>query len=83
MRAVADVTTMLSAQAHSLYDESLMPDIPSSFGFTGEQTDPSNALVYLRARHLKPRLGIFGSHDPFEGMESTPMSMNAYPMRFV
>lgn len=78
MRAVADNVSILSAQAYSPYGEPLMPAIPSGFGFTGEQTDPSNALVYLRARHLNPRLGIFGSLDPLEGNHKYPSSLNRY-----
>lgn len=77
-RTVADNLSVLSAQAYSPYGEPLMPAIPSGFGFTGEQTDPSNNLVYLRARHLDPRLGIFGSLDPFEGKQRRPGSLNRY-----
>ena len=47
------------------------------FGFTGEQTD-GNGLVYLRARHYAPSLGIFPSLDPFEGVMDRPMSLNGY-----
>ena len=47
------------------------------YGFTGEQTD-ENALVYLRARHYSPPLGIFTALDPFEGMAVRPMSLNGY-----
>jgi RHS repeat-associated protein len=45
----------------------MFTDLPTEFGFTGEQTDSTNDLVYLRARYMNPRLGIFGSLDPFEG----------------
>jgi len=34
--------------------------------------------VYLRARVMNPKLGIFGSLDPFEGDESEPLTMNGY-----
>ncbi len=36
-----------------------------NFKFTGEQTD-SNGLLYLRARHFNPTLGIFPNLDPLE-----------------
>lgn len=36
-------------------------------GFTGEQTD-STGLVYLRARHYNPALGVFMSKDPVLGV---------------
>ena len=38
-----------------------------TFGFTGEQTDPSG-LVYLRARYMNPQLGMFLSKDPVAGV---------------
>jgi len=69
---------MLSAQAYSPYGEPMFTDMPTEFGFTGEQTDPTNDLVYLRARYMNPRLGIFGSLDPFEGEMSAPLTMNGY-----
>jgi RHS repeat-associated protein len=37
------------------------------FGFTGEQVD-ANELVYLRARHYAPELGVFASLDPVENI---------------
>ncbi len=49
----------------------------TSFGCTGEQTD-ANGLIYLRARHYAPSLGIFPSLDPFEGDPGRPMSLNGY-----
>ena len=42
-----------------------------------EQTD-GNGLVYLRARHYAPSLGIFPSLDPFEGVWDDPMTLNRY-----
>jgi RHS repeat-associated protein len=52
--------------------------MPTEFGFTGEQTDATNDLVYLRARVMNPRLGIFGSLDPFEGQNNVVGSLNRY-----
>jgi len=49
----------------------------SGYGFTGEQIDP-NELVYLRARYYDPNVGVFASLDPFEGFDSSPMSLNGY-----
>jgi RHS repeat-associated protein len=37
----------------------------TSYGFTGEQSDP-NGLVYLRARYHSPSLGQFLNLDPLE-----------------
>lgn len=47
------------------------------FGFTGEYTDDNN-LIYLRARHYNPNLGMMLSLDPFEGTMDRPMSLNGY-----
>lgn len=44
-------------------------------GFTGEQTDGTDQ-VYLRARYYDPGLGVFPSHDPWEGTAVRPMNLN-------
>ena len=56
----------------------MFTDMPTEFGFTGEQTDPLNDLVYLRARYMNPKLGVFGSLDPFEGQNKIGGSLNRY-----
>jgi RHS repeat-associated protein len=53
------------------------------FAYTGEPTDrvtgnELNGLVYLRARHYDPVLGVFLSPDPVEGVMRRPMSRNGY-----
>jgi len=78
VRAISDGMNVLSAQAYSPYGEPMFTDMPTEFGFTGEQTDPTNDLVYLRARYMNPKLGVFGSLDPFEGESSAPLTMNGY-----
>jgi len=47
----------------------------SGYIFTGEMTD-ANGLVHLRARYYDPNVGVFASLDPFEGVDSRPMSVN-------
>jgi len=60
------------------YDPYGVPDASvGGYGFTGEMTD-ENGLVYLRARHYDPSIGNFVSLDPFEGFDSSPMSLNGY-----
>ncbi|MFN3492843.1 MAG: RHS repeat-associated core domain-containing protein, partial [Anaerolineales bacterium] len=78
VRGVSDGTSVLSAQAYSPYGEPMFTDLPTEFGFTGEQTDSANDLVYLRARYMNPRLGIFGSLDPLEGENMVVGSLNRY-----
>jgi len=72
LRGMSDGNDMLSAQAYSPYGEPMFTDMPTEFGFTGEQTDPLNDLVYLRARYLNPKLGIFSSQDTYEGNINSP-----------
>lgn len=50
----------------------------SNYGFTGEYTDSTTGMVYLRARDYNPTLGVFTSLDPFEGVSDRPMSLNGY-----
>jgi RHS repeat-associated protein len=50
----------------------------SAFGFTGEQTDRYTQLVFLRARYMQPRLGVFLSHDPWDGDELRPLTYNGW-----
>ena len=78
LRGMSVGNDMLSAQAYSPYGEPMFTDMPTEFGFTGEQTDSANDLVYLRARVMNPKLWVFGSQDPFEGDESEPLTMNGY-----
>ena len=78
LRGMSDGNDMLSAQAYSPYGEPMFTDMPTEFGFTGEQTDPLNDLVYLRARYMNPKLGIFGSLDPLEGQNQIVSSLNRY-----
>jgi RHS repeat-associated protein len=77
-RVIANTTGALATQTYSPYGQPLHPALQSSYGYTGEPTDPANGLVYLRARHLSPRLGVFPSRDRFEGVTSRPLSLNPY-----
>ncbi len=49
----------------------------SSFGYAGEQAD-TTGLIYLRARYMNPRLGIFLARDPWSGDQLRPGSMNGW-----
>ncbi|RME28788.1 MAG: hypothetical protein D6800_03485, partial [Candidatus Zixiibacteriota bacterium] len=46
--------------------------------FTGEYTDNTTGLVYLRARHMDPRLARFLSTDPADGDPNDPFSYHRY-----
>jgi RHS repeat-associated protein len=49
----------------------------SMYGFTGEERDQSG-LIFLRARYMQPRLGVFVSRDPWSGDVLRPGSMNGW-----
>jgi len=50
----------------------------SGYGFTGEQTDATTGLAFLRARWLDPATGRFLSVDPWEGSARQPASLRGY-----
>ena len=49
-----------------------------ALGFTGEFTDATTDLVYLRARWYNPSTGTFLSRDPFAGYAELPLSLHPY-----
>ena len=49
----------------------------SIFAYGGEQIDTSG-LVFLRARYMNPRLGVFLARDPWGGDQLRPGSMNGW-----
>jgi len=49
----------------------------TSYGFTGEFTDPSG-MVYLRARYYNPNDGRFNTRDTWEGDYNSPLSLNRW-----
>ncbi len=49
----------------------------SMYGFTGEIQD-STGMVYLRARHYDPGIGLFTSRDTWAGDSDQPMSYNRW-----
>ena len=59
--------TLTHALNYDPYGVPLQPNISTTLGFTGEQTDPLG-LVNLRARTYNPRLGTFTSVDPVLGV---------------
>jgi RHS repeat-associated protein len=49
----------------------------SIFGYAGEQAD-TTGLIYLRARYMNPRLGIFLARDPWSGNYRQPFTLHGY-----
>ncbi|MBV9322915.1 MAG: AHH domain-containing protein, partial [Chloroflexi bacterium] len=48
------------------------------FGFTGQQADPENGLMYLRARMYDPVSGRFTQRDDAFGSVMAPQSLSRY-----
>ncbi|GAA5097132.1 RHS repeat-associated core domain-containing protein [Wohlfahrtiimonas larvae] len=46
--------------------------------YVGEVLDEETGFYYFRARHYDPKIGRFISRDSFEGMKTTPISLNPY-----
>jgi RHS repeat-associated protein len=67
------------AQAHQPFGFVLTTsgDIDSTYGFTGEQTDPTG-MVFLRARYYMPEQGRFMTKDVWVIDPHRPMSHNAW-----
>jgi RHS repeat-associated protein len=55
---------------------------PNSFTYTGEQTDTSTGLQYLRARYYDPAVGRFIGRDPLAGLIGAPSTLNRYADAF-
>jgi RHS repeat-associated protein len=49
----------------------------SIFAYAGEQID-TTGLIYLRARYMQPRLGIFLARDPWSGDVMQPWTFNGF-----
>jgi len=50
----------------------------SPWGFAGEYHDPLTGLQYLRARWYQPGVGRFTQVDPFQGIQTLPLTQNPY-----
>ena len=48
------------------------------YGYSGEWWDAETELVYLRARYLRPELGLFLTKDPWPGDVLRPGTLNGY-----
>jgi len=80
VRQIADVSgNVLLTQSYEPYGSVLTSQgsAASIFGYVGEQID-SMGLIYLRARYMQSRLGVFLSRDPWEGDALRPGSMNGW-----
>lgn len=52
--------------------------IPQPFKYSGEMTDSTTSLQYLRARWYDPSIGRFINEDSYQGQIDNPLSLNLY-----
>ncbi|MBO9573618.1 MAG: RHS repeat-associated core domain-containing protein, partial [Chitinophagaceae bacterium] len=52
--------------------------IPQPFKYSGEMTDSTTNLQYLRARWYDPSIGRFINEDTYQGQIDNPLSLNLY-----
>ncbi len=70
------------------YGVPLVGDGGQPYGYSGEWWDAETELVYLRARYLRPELGVFLTRDSWPGDVRQPGTLNGYgyglgnPLRF-
>ncbi len=50
----------------------------SAYGYTGEMQDGYIKLINLRSRTYSPEMGRFLTRDSWQGVDSRPMSLNAW-----
>jgi RHS repeat-associated protein len=72
--------TVTLAKSYQPYGEvaSSAGSSATNYGFTGEMTDPTTGLVYLRARHYDPNAGRFLNRDTWQGNYNKPLSLNRW-----
>jgi RHS repeat-associated protein len=80
VRQIADASGNVTlAKSYEPYGSVLSTNGSASsiFAYAGEQID-TTGLIYLRARYMNPRLGIFLARDPWSGDVLRPGSMNGW-----
>ena len=68
----------IGASQFTAWGEATGGTTTTPFGFTGELTDATSGLVYLRARWYNPAEGTLMGRDPFEGRSEQPESLHQY-----
>ena len=71
---------VMLARGYTPYGEPLWMNgtASSRYAFTGEDYDPAVGLVFLRARYMQPRLGMFLARDPSSGVDIQPWTYNGF-----
>ncbi|MDG0814213.1 RHS repeat-associated core domain-containing protein [Cohnella rhizosphaerae] len=72
--------TRLNSYAYDLFGNitSQTETAAQPFKYSGEMTDNTTKLQYLRARWYDPSLGRFMNEDTYEGQIDNPLSLNLY-----
>ncbi len=71
-------SAVLAVRRYDPYGVPLAGDGGQPYGYSGEWWDAETELVYLRARYLRPELGVFTSRDPWPGDMRQPGTLNGY-----
>ena len=66
------------AMCDSFGNQELQKEEYNNWGFTGYRREPEGQLLYANAREYDPSLGRFLSRDPWAGVITIPLTMNAY-----
>lgn len=72
--------TRLNSYGYDLFGNitSQTETVAQPFKYSGEMTDSTTKLQYLRARWYDPSLGRFVNEDTYEGQINNPLSLNLY-----
>ncbi len=69
---------VLAVRRFDPYGVPLAADGGQPYGYSGEWWDAGTELVYLRARYLRPELGLFLTRDTWPGDVRQPGTLNAH-----
>ncbi len=69
---------VLAVRRFDPYGVPITGDGGQPYGYSGEWWDAETELVYLRARYLRPELGLFTSRDPWPGDVRQPGTLQGY-----
>ncbi len=81
VRQLTDVSGVVTlAKSYEPYGELVTRagNDATTYGFTGEQTDPSLELIYLRSREYDPTTGRFLTKDAWQSDYKKPISYNGW-----
>ncbi|WP_239613520.1 polymorphic toxin-type HINT domain-containing protein [Cohnella mopanensis] len=72
--------TRLNRYSYDMWGNPIVTEesVQNPFRYSGEMTDSTTTLQYLRARWYDPSMGRFINEDSYEGKINNPLSLNLY-----